>query len=30
MQRAVERIDSLGDVDTISNLIRVESYPSDR
>ena len=30
MQRAVERIDSLGDVDTIANLIRVESYPSDR
>jgi len=30
MQRAVERIDSLGDVDTLANLIRVESYPSDR
>jgi homoserine dehydrogenase len=30
MQRAVERIDALGDVDTVANLIRVESYPSDR
>jgi homoserine dehydrogenase len=29
MQRAVERIDALGDVDTVANLIRVESYPSD-
>jgi len=30
MQRAVEHIDALGDVDTVANLIRVESYPSDR
>jgi homoserine dehydrogenase len=30
MQRAVERIEALGDVDTVANLIRVETYPSDR
>ena len=30
MQRAVERIDALGDVDNVANLIRVESYPTDR
>lgn len=30
MQRAVERIDALGVVDTVANLIRVESYPDDR
>ena len=30
MQRAVQRIDALGVVDTVANLIRVESYPADR
>ena len=30
MQRAVERIDVLGDVGTVANVIRVESYPSAR
>ena len=30
MQRAVERIDALGDVGTVANVIRVESYPSAR
>jgi homoserine dehydrogenase len=30
MQRAVERIEALGDVDTVANLIRVETYPSGR
>lgn len=30
MQRAVERIDVLGDVGTVANVIRVESYPAAR
>ena len=29
MQRAVDHIDALGDVDSVANLIRVESYPTD-
>ena len=30
MQDAVEKIDALDVVDTVANLIRVESYPADR